>query len=274
MEKIKILVCTHKPGDVRSDDVYQPIHAGKEISQFELDFQGDNIGDNISNKNDQYSELTVLYWAWKNFEKVDYIGFCHYRRYFDISEDEIKNIKKVIGENDIVLIEPVVAPWSVAHGFEYNICSEDLYILLMTIEKLYPEYKSTALDFFYNSNKFFPYQMFICKWDLFNDYSNFLFSILFEVEKSVKISDYTRMKRSLAYMGEMLLSVYCLHNHLKIKKVSVVNTDFDSGSKWRKEFRKIRNNIVFLMMYSKKKKKMDHGNSALIVGLRNDNIIP
>ena len=32
-----------------------------------------------------YCELTTQYWAWKNVD-AEYIGFCHYRRYFDFSE--------------------------------------------------------------------------------------------------------------------------------------------------------------------------------------------
>ena len=40
----------------------------------------DDEGDNISQKNKTYCELTAQYWAWKN-EDADYYGFFHYRRY-------------------------------------------------------------------------------------------------------------------------------------------------------------------------------------------------
>src|SRR5699024_11820341 len=32
-------------------------------------------------KNDRYSELTALYWAWKHVD-AEYIGLAHYRRHF------------------------------------------------------------------------------------------------------------------------------------------------------------------------------------------------
>ena len=37
---------------------------------------GDNTGDNISEKNRTFCELTTQYWAWKNVD-ADYYGFCH-----------------------------------------------------------------------------------------------------------------------------------------------------------------------------------------------------
>lgn len=271
--RVKILVCCHKPGEWLNDDIYMPIQCGKAISNVNLGIQGDDTGDNISSKNRNYCELTALYWAWKNLNEVDYIGFCHYRRYFDIDENKIRDIEKLIKKNDIIVINPAVLPDSVAHRLAWAVCLEDLYILLMLIEKLYPEYKSTLVSFFYNSNKYFPYQMFICSWRVFTDYSNFVFSILFEVEKYIKMSEYTRMKRSLAYMGELLLSLYCLHNNLKIKKMSAIITDSKPTKKWRLEFGNIRRNIAFLLMHTKKNKKINYDDNSITIGLKEDNLL-
>lgn len=46
---------------------------------------GDNTGINISEKGKNLNELTVQYWAWKNFD-LDYYGLCHYRRYLSFSD--------------------------------------------------------------------------------------------------------------------------------------------------------------------------------------------
>ena len=77
---IKILVAVHKPYWMPADDVYLPLHVGKSGKE-DIGFAGDDTGENISHKNANYCELTGLYWAWKNLA-ADYIGLCHYRRYF------------------------------------------------------------------------------------------------------------------------------------------------------------------------------------------------
>lgn len=79
--KVKILVAHHKPGLVISNNVYMPIQVGKEKSTYDLNIIGDNEGDNISLYNPVFCEMTAVYWAWKNLS-ADYIGLCHYRRYF------------------------------------------------------------------------------------------------------------------------------------------------------------------------------------------------
>ncbi|MEM4181812.1 MAG: DUF4422 domain-containing protein [Candidatus Pacearchaeota archaeon] len=85
--KIKILIVGHKDFPFIKDEIYQPIQAGRSISKIKLPkpWIGDDTGENISQKNREYCELTAMYWAWKNYKKIgnpDYIGLCHYRRYF------------------------------------------------------------------------------------------------------------------------------------------------------------------------------------------------
>ena len=93
---IKILVAAHKPYWMPKDDCYLPLHVGKAGKQ-DFGLIGDNTGDNISAKNANFCELTGIYWAWKNL-KTDYIGLCHYRRYFGhkLHSNDIETKKKTI----------------------------------------------------------------------------------------------------------------------------------------------------------------------------------
>lgn len=81
MKKLTMLVVTHKQTDIPNIDGYKPIVVGKNNVFFE-DMYRDNSGDNISDKNANYCELTALYWAWKNLNDVEYVGLSHYRRFF------------------------------------------------------------------------------------------------------------------------------------------------------------------------------------------------
>lgn len=76
----QIYIMTHKKIPEISNKIYIPLHVGKE-GKADLGYLGDNSGENISQKNDNYCELTGLYWLWKNV-KCDIIGICHYRRFY------------------------------------------------------------------------------------------------------------------------------------------------------------------------------------------------
>ncbi len=64
--------------------MFQPIHVGRALSGVDLAIPGDDTGDNISHKKRWYCELTGHYWVWKNVTDLNYVGFCHYRRYFSV----------------------------------------------------------------------------------------------------------------------------------------------------------------------------------------------
>ena len=53
---------------------------------YPTNYINDKDGDNISHKNPYYGEITFHYWLWKNklnhFNKKDWFGICHYRRFF------------------------------------------------------------------------------------------------------------------------------------------------------------------------------------------------
>lgn len=235
--KVKILVCCHKPDKWLSDDVYMPIQCGKAISDLDLGIQGDDIGDNISIKNKSYCELTALYWTWKNLKDVDYVGLCHYRRYFDFKSigasvrlmdvdkmlysDVIQFDSSCMNNIDVILPKFWSLPHSVRTEFLPLVLFEDIHILLKVVRKMYPSYLNT-MECYLLGNKRTGYNMFIMNRDIFLSYSEWLFNILFEMEKYVVLSSYWSYKRVFGFCGEILLPVYCIHNGLKMKENRIV----------------------------------------------------
>ena len=84
MQKLTVLVITHKDYEFPDSACYRPLFVGGKIASGlkNEDFYQDNSGANISEKNSSFCELTGLYWAWKNgvFENNEYVGLVHYRR--------------------------------------------------------------------------------------------------------------------------------------------------------------------------------------------------
>lgn len=64
--------------------------------------------------------------------------------------------------------------------------------------------------------------MFFTKWPLFDAYSEWLFTILFELEKRVKLSTYEYQRRVFGFMAERLIDVYCHYHKLKVKRYPIL----------------------------------------------------
>ncbi len=245
-----ILLAAHKKYWMSDDDVYLPIHVGREGKE-DLGYIGDNTGDNISDKNANYCELTGLYWAWKNL-KCDYIGLCHYRRYFadknihgnDVEKKKAAILKrqdyeKLLQEYDVILpvkrnyyIETVRSQYEHAHN------KHDLDETEKIIAELYPEY-SEAFTKVMGRTKLHILNMFVMKKQLFDEYCRWLFSILFELEKRIDISGYNKYEaRVFGFISERLLNVWLEKQQLKIKELPVVFLEKQNWPKKITEFLK------------------------------------
>ena len=220
MHPLKIYIVAHKPCDIPSDGVFLPIHVGRAVSIYknEMDWmQGDDTGANISQKNPSFCEMTAHYWIWKNVHDIEYVGVCHYRRFFDLDIAE-ENIKDVLADNDVMLVEPSHYIDSVYSYFAKYMGAENMTILGMVMKKRCPEYFGT-LEKLCDGHEFHPFNMLLCRKTLFDDYCKWMFGILEECEIFIKPSPYTNARRALAYMAELLTGTYFIHRELKIKSV-------------------------------------------------------
>lgn len=139
----RIYVMTHKEIAEISDEIYIPLQVGRAGKQA-LGYIGDDTGDQISEKNLFYCELTGIYWLWKNV-KCDIIGICHYRRYFTRQEKLLDKdyIEKTIQKYPIMI--PNSSCVNEADAFchyakRHN--GKDLELCREIIQKKYPEYSA------------------------------------------------------------------------------------------------------------------------------------
>ena len=254
LPSVKVLVCYHKPSDILSNEVYVPIHVGRALSddgQLMKDMIGDDIGDNISDKNAYYSELTAQYWAWKNIEQLgnpEYIGLMHYRRLLNFYPESIKlgdpkRTKEACMSADIILQTPV----GIHSNKRGSTCTcffeqyreeqhiEDLIATRNIIQEKYPEMLETFIDIVYRTEKISWCNVLLAKRDIFIAYSEWLFDVLFLLEKRVDLSNYTSYeKRIFGFVSEILLNVYVAYL-IKTEQPIVQYYDLINTSKMKED---------------------------------------
>jgi len=270
MNKLKIFVCCHKPYNGRKNEVYTPLHVGRAISSFTnqmKDMIGDDTGDNISEKNPYYSEATGIYWIWKNVHDTEYVGLTHYRRDF-VKEFTNANIDSFFDDGTEVIM---MKQYRFHHRLHKAIMFsqiEDLAILIGVINKLYPDYKKT-LESFLHDYYDYPFNMVICKKELYDHYAKWIFDICFEMEKYVIPSGYANSKRVYAYMTELLTPVYFLHNKHKIKDVAIIKEGRATRSPFFSRFSAV---LFHNTVYRAMKNKPTGIPSSVYRGLKSDGI--
>ncbi|AXQ78533.1 DUF4422 domain-containing protein [Streptococcus chenjunshii] len=248
MKQIKILVATHKQFQMPADtELYLPLHVGREGKK-DLGYTGDNTGDNISRLNPYYSELTGLYWAWKNLS-CEYLGLVHYRRYFakkrqsyreEIKIDDIilsqADIEKLLKEADVLV--PKKRKYYIETLYSHYAHTHDAKHLELTREilaALYPDYLKT-FDSVMKQRSGYMFNMFIMKKDLADAYCEWLFTLLDELYKRLDLTGYSSFDaRLFGRVSERLFNVWLSQQgELAVKEVPFVYMEkiniFQKGS--------------------------------------------
>jgi len=192
-----------------------PVQAGAALTELRLEEIADDQGENISIKNVNYSELTVLYWMWKNKlmsndqKKADYYGLCHYRRMLDIHRDDICCLMN--NRIDVILPFPLLhAPNILEHHTRY-IKEEDWKAMYKALEELQPEY-ARVFDEIFKQPYFYNYNIIIAKTNVMKDYCSWLFPILERTEELSNPKGWERADRYIGYLGENLLTLYFIYH--------------------------------------------------------------
>jgi len=197
------------------------IFAGVALDNVGRYFITDDKGDNISGKNRQYCELTVMYWIWKNTDS-EYIGLSHYRRRFDFEDDDIALIKDK--DVDCVLTIPMINVPDVRYMYGKNHDASDWEVMVDVVNKMYPEYLQ-SLSVVGKSNYYVPYNMFVMKRNVFNDYCEWLFPILGECEEIMGQKNDVYQNRYIGFLAERLMTAYIYH-HREDLKIMFCNKHF------------------------------------------------
>lgn len=258
-EILKIYCFYYKPCEIIvHDKCYLPIWVGKSTNNNYPELTGDNTGDNISSKNKYYSELTGLYWVWKN-TNTDIVGSCHYRRYFTNAKEPFlyqlkrllyytfglnkkrfgliytKNISfwknKILSESETIeLLKNYDAILPLRRKFKYTLKEhyrryhdlKELDLVNAILEEFCPEYIS-SFNQMLKGKRLFANNMFILKLETFEELMKWLFHILFEIEKRIDLNNFQGYKeRIFGFLSERLITLWIYHNKINFKELPLI----------------------------------------------------
>lgn len=227
--KIKIIIAMHKAYQVPVDELYLPVFvgaAGKQTIALETGTEvvRDDSGENISEKNPYYCELTGLYWAWKNLD-ADAVGLVHYRRYFGgnhRSADKMGQILNFTEAQQLLQQCDVVVPAkrkyyieSLYSHYKNTLDGSHLDMTREIIQKNYPEYLPACVAA-YSCTWGYMFNMCIMKKEYLDKYCTWLFDVLGLLEQQMestgqleKLSPFEA--RLFGRVSEILFNVWIRH---------------------------------------------------------------
>lgn len=259
ISNIKVYVFYYKNGLVLElDSICQPIMAGNALIFANTVIPGDDTGENISHKNKYYSELTGIYWVWKNTEQT-ITGACHYRRYFTAQPEPFlyklkrflyypvglykkrygliytKNTKlfidRIINHNETnSLLEKYDAILPQARKMKYSVLTHykkyhdinDLNLIESILKEKHPDFVE-AFNEVLKGKRLYANNMFVLKDKHFQEFMEWWFDVLFEFEKRIDLSKYTGyQQRILGFMAERLLNVWFRKKQLNCVELPVI----------------------------------------------------
>ncbi len=230
MKNIRLLSVVFKSTAEPYRNIIFPVSAGAKLYNKDsvvLPLR-DDTGQNISDKNASYCELTVQYWAWKNLQ-CDVCGIFHQRRYLDFSGKNCKRPYRIFDVPDERTMQEIgmkyqnISSWTdkyliIANQREnlyesvedfYNRNDrqsfDDIGLLKEIIAEKYPEYAASAESYFKGTYSYFC-NVFAMEKKQFDRYSQWLFDILFEYEQ--RKPEALFYLREMGKLGERLFGVY------------------------------------------------------------------
>lgn len=202
-----------------------PIQVGASLCRERVADILDSDGENISDKNVNYSELTALYWIWKNCldgkkvrGKKVYYGLSHYRRILELSGDDVLRLES--NQVDVVLPYPMPYEPNIEEHHKRYLADCDWEALLTALEELHPEY-ARVFPSVLHQQYFYNYNILLACQEVLEAYCRWLFPVLERTEQLSMPRGWERRDRYIGYMGETLETLYFMHNR---DKLNVVHT--------------------------------------------------
>lgn len=221
---LDIFICTHKDFENCPNDSRYKICCGpndlKNNYPIDIFYEQENKYTPIR---ESLSNISRLYYIWKNYSLKKYIGIVQYNRHFDYT---------IVDENldidDDTCIVP--EPWNLPVIIQYANCHDVKdYIIIRELIKY--KFNLSEKDVINTENKLYAHNIFIMTSKRFNDYCNFLFTIL---DDFIKINNFNNMNdinkkyfspqnRVLGFLSERISNVFLQYTFKNIIEKPTTN---------------------------------------------------
>lgn len=268
--KTKMYVIAHNKAAIPHLPSYVSMFVGAALHPDESGFDArDDTGENISEKNPNYCELTGVYWIWKN-SADDIVGISHYRRFF--SKSAIfgspkhfvtgADMEALMAKKRIVLPRPRCYSTTMLLAINIGPNRADVKEVHDAIKACAPDYEADYVGHF-NQNKTCLFNMCIMKKADFDAYCAWLFPILAHVEKhhDMEAETIPYRRRLYGFLSEMLLlPVWIRHNVAPsdIAELPVVNTTESDLTRVRRWFGNVYRNLAYSLAKNGRRRKRKH----------------
>jgi len=204
--------------------------------QRNINFLYDDTGDNISNLNKYFGELSGLYWVWKNTQD-ELVGTNQYRIFWN--DEKLKKVN--FDEKTLVVVEQIDVnkytrgnpskPLSTYDHYSY--CHGETSLILlqgMCKHNINSKLKPYMIDDLKTISYFSPSNMFIANRVLFNKVCEVLFEILFEYNERFSYlfplidQKYGHM-RIVDYLAERIFHIICANKNYFFGNINIVEID-------------------------------------------------
>ena len=217
MKNCDIFICAHKDFDnYPNDNTYKIIADKNKLTKEKYSLE---IIENTPSKNElfnlSYNEGSHIFYVYNNYVPKKYIGFCHYRRYFDFNENEI-DLDKIFQTHDIIIPSKLNFNGMNLYdqyGYFHNI--NDLNIILDIISEDFPSTIYNNVMKYMTMPILIPYNIFIMKSKDFNDYCDFVFPILKKFDEIKHFKNKNDIDKHISQHADQYLKPFSPNNTIE-----------------------------------------------------------
>ena len=201
--------------DVALKEYEYLIQAGHALAECDIDGCAiyDDAGENISERNRQFSELTGLYWLWKHADD-DVIGLEHYRRRFLLPNGWQRLFAQ--GKADVILPVPLYVAPSLKENYLFRHDHRPWEAMMRRMKEI-PDLYDAAEEFFSTTGCYSPCNMMIVRKSVLDDLCSWMFPIILGAADEVGVLEDTYQNRYGGFLSERMITFFFWYYRDKYK---------------------------------------------------------